>query len=363
MSESHDHHYVPQFFLRNFATDPERKKVATVAKHGEVAVWGERSIESIGYERDLYVQMQNRVPVSAETAINQGIEAPISQSDTWAKTASGRADALDRSDKPILYALVRHLEARTPHYLATAKKLAQLAADPNSGMEFTDEEREMYAAYRANSGLIPAIFNAMAANLDWTEQSYRGAAVSILRSPIPLRTTTTPVLVTRAPDHPTLHLPLSGMIPYQYILTLNRTTVATVVRADFDDDFLNMEIDALVARALNRQFANQFACFENVRHLVTSKDDLVADMTWARTTLPRRPSDGSPSGGAQRVRTTHLLKHCAGGQIDTRTLRSQNAAEGDSEGLSPFCYEISEPGEPEECRIIWELAIDAKFFL
>jgi len=281
MTEPRDHHYVPQFFLRNFATDPERKKVAMVAKHGDFAVWRERSIESIGYERDLYVQMHNGVPVSAETAINEGIETPISQSDTWAKISSGRADALDRSDKPILYALVRHLEARTPHYLATAKKLAQLAADPGSGMEFTDEEREMYAAYRANPDLTTAIFNAMAANLDWTEQSYRGAAVSILRSPIPLRTTTTPVFVTRAPDHAALHLPLPGMIPYQYILPINRTTVATVVLADFDDDFLNMEINALTARSLNRQFASQFAYFENVRHLVTSKDDLVADMTWA----------------------------------------------------------------------------------
>lgn len=57
MNEPRDHHYVPQFYLRNFAVDPERRKVATVAKNGEMAVWALRSIEGIGFERDLYVHM------------------------------------------------------------------------------------------------------------------------------------------------------------------------------------------------------------------------------------------------------------------------------------------------------------------
>ena len=108
-----DHHYVPQFFLRNFAVDPEQKKITAVTKHGSRAVWANRSIESTGFARDLYVHMQGGIPVSVETAINEGIETPISQSDAWAKIACGRADALDSSDKPILYALIRHLEART----------------------------------------------------------------------------------------------------------------------------------------------------------------------------------------------------------------------------------------------------------
>jgi len=107
MSEPRDHHYVPQFFLRNFATDAEKRKVTTVAKNGNFAIWAERSIEHLGFERDLYVHLRAGVPVSVESAINSRIETPISQSDTWTKIASGRTDALDRSDKPILYALIR----------------------------------------------------------------------------------------------------------------------------------------------------------------------------------------------------------------------------------------------------------------
>ena len=31
-----DHHYAPQFYLRNFAVDAEKRKIATVAKNGHV---------------------------------------------------------------------------------------------------------------------------------------------------------------------------------------------------------------------------------------------------------------------------------------------------------------------------------------
>jgi hypothetical protein len=114
MNEPHNHHYTPQFYLRNFAVDPEQKKITAVAKNGLYAVWAERSIEGTGFERDLYVHLQGGAPVSAESTINKGIETPISKSDTWAKIAGGHTDALDRSDKPILYALIRHFEFRTP---------------------------------------------------------------------------------------------------------------------------------------------------------------------------------------------------------------------------------------------------------
>jgi len=141
MSDPRDHHYVPQFYLRNFACDPEKRKIRTLAKNGDYAVWAERSIESLGFERDLYVHVVNGVPISLENMINRSIETPISQSDTWAKIQTGRTDALDRSDKPILYALIRHLEARTPHYFGTAMELAALAAQPDSEIPFTDEAR------------------------------------------------------------------------------------------------------------------------------------------------------------------------------------------------------------------------------
>jgi Protein of unknown function (DUF4238) len=279
--EPRDHHYAPQFFLRNFAVDPERRKITTVAKHGQFAVWAKRSIEQLGYERDLYVHLRRGVPISVESTINERVEIPISESDTWAKITSNRTECLDRSDKPILYALIRHLEARTPHYLATARELAHLAASANSGIPFTGEEREAYAFMRAFPNEAKRIFDLMSSTLAWTEQGFRGCGLSILRSPIPLRSSTTPIMSISAPAHPALRLPLPGMVPYQLVLTLNRTTIASLVLADFDDAFMNVEVSVDVAKSFNRHFVGQFAYFEHVRHLITGRDDLAVDMTWA----------------------------------------------------------------------------------
>lgn len=280
-NEPHDHHYAPQFYLRNFACDEEKKKINAVMKHGSRAVWAQRSIKSIGFEHDLYVHMNRGTPVSVEGAVNRHVETPISESDTWAKIASGQSAALDRSDKPVLYALIRHLQARTPHALATFERLTQIAASPDSDIRFTDEEREMYAEFRADPTLTKAMFSHMSSSLDWTEQSYRGACLSILRSPVPFRTSTTPVVSISALEHPALWMPLPDMTPHHLGLALNKTTFAMLILADFDDAFSNREIDVDVARGLNRHIVGHFAFFEQFRHLISDRDGLVEEMTWA----------------------------------------------------------------------------------
>jgi hypothetical protein len=71
---------------------------------------------------------------------------------------------LDRSDKAILYALIRHLEARNPHFLATTIELAELASSCDSDISFTDEERERNAFERANPDHAKSIFNLMSSS-------------------------------------------------------------------------------------------------------------------------------------------------------------------------------------------------------
>ena len=71
------------------------------------------------------------------------------------------------------------------------------------------------------------------------------------------------------------------MTPYTLILTLNPNTIASLVLADFDDAFSNIEMPPESAMGFNRQFACQFAHFEHVRHLITGREHLTADMTWA----------------------------------------------------------------------------------
>lgn len=280
-NEPRNHHYVPKFFLRNFAVDEAKTRIATVGKSGPVAVWMERSIESLGFERDFYVHMRGGIPVSVETDINRRIETPLSRSDTWAKIASGKGEELDRSDRAVLYALIRHLEARTPHYEATLNELAAMAADPGSKMPFSDDERAIYSAVKAAPNLAKATLNAMATSTAWTERSFEGAALTILRSPIALRASTVPVLALRVPPHPAIYLPQPGMVPYQLVLPLNPTTIACLVLGDFDGAFSNLQMDIATAAWFNLNYVGQFSHFDHVRHLITAAQGLVEDMTWA----------------------------------------------------------------------------------
>jgi hypothetical protein len=279
-NEPRDHHVVPQFFLKKFAVGEERTRVTTVAKEGRMAVWKERSIKGLGYERDFYVHTERGRPVSVETHINRTIETPISKSDTWAKIASGRSDALDRSDRPVLYALVRHLEARTPHYLTTGDELSEMAADPDSDMPFTDEERRMHALRRSDPEFAKFMFNA-GVTTRFDERDFDSALILVARSPIRLRTSTTPVIAAPSPRHAAMDLPLPGMVPFQRMLTVNPYTLVTVVVGDFDGHFSNRMMDEETAVEINRILVRHFAQFRNVRHLVTGRDRLIEDMTWA----------------------------------------------------------------------------------
>lgn len=96
MSEPRDHHFVPQFFLRSFAVDEEQTKVTTLAKEGDVAVWMERSIKSIGYERYFNVHMERGRPVSVETAmVSRNNRAVV-------RCAEFFVGATDRSQEPFI---------------------------------------------------------------------------------------------------------------------------------------------------------------------------------------------------------------------------------------------------------------------
>lgn len=279
--EPRDHHYAPQFYLRNFAADPARRKIAAVAKNGHVAVWSHRSIERLGFERDFYVHLNRGVPISVETTINRRFETPISASETWEKVTSGRADALDKSDRPILYALIRHLHSRTPHARDTMRQLAEMAGSPDSEIAFSLEERSMYNAMRILPGGYKAYMNLRSASLDWAANEFESCLITVLRSPIPLKTSTTPVLAIKVPAHPALSQPLPGMTPHILVLPLAPYTLVTLAIGDFGGAFLNQVMSPQEAQTFNLQYVGQFAFFDNIRHLITSRDGLIEELTWA----------------------------------------------------------------------------------
>jgi hypothetical protein len=146
-------------------------------------------------------------------------------------------------------------------------------------MQFTDEEREMYAYLRANPSFAKARFNAMA--LRSFAGDYDRSLIQIARSPIPLRTSTTPVLPAPAPAHPDMDMPLPGMVPFQRVLAVDPQTLVMVVVGNFGGAFSNNEMPLDVAEGFNRSVAGQFARFPMVRHMVCGRDRLVEDMTWA----------------------------------------------------------------------------------
>ena len=285
MSEPYNHHVVPQFVLRNFAIDEDQHRVTSVFKDGDFAIWMERPIKGIGWEPDFYVHGVAEQSISVETEINRSIETPISQSETWAKVLEGRSDKLDASDRPVLYSLVRHLEARTPHYLQTGDELAEMAADPNSSIPFSDDEREMYAALRSDPVARKAFFNAMA--LQDFAQGHERSVIMVKRSRVRLRCSTTPVLTAPFDAVPGIDMPLPGMAPFQRLMAIDPHTLVSVVVGDFGGQIFNSELSDQEAKGWNRSVAAQFAYFPQVRHMISGADGLVADLAWASYDLLR----------------------------------------------------------------------------
>lgn len=279
------HHYVPQFYLRTFATDSHRLTVQAVAKHGTRAIWGEKEIRGIGYQEDFYVHTASGFPVSVETHLNRTVETPIAESDTWAKISSGQTAALDTSDRAVLYALIRHLHVRTPHYDVTSQELVNLAKSNDGSMGFSDEELEMYADMDRFPEMRKAFLNTMAVIPIWTERDFRGAMITIGHASLPLRTSTTPVLTLSSPPHPAIRLESPGMTPFQLVLALSPNTFASMVMGDFDGAFSHVDATEDVVRGFNRFHILQFAKYDAVRHVITGREGLIEDMEWAPFSL------------------------------------------------------------------------------
>jgi hypothetical protein len=62
---------------------------------------------------------------------------------------------------------------------------------------------------------------------------------------------------------------------------------------DFDDAFANIPIEADVARGFNRYFVGHFAHFDKVRHLITDRHNLLAEMEWAHYHVLKEASRSS----------------------------------------------------------------------
>jgi hypothetical protein len=96
--------------------------------------------------------------------------------------------------------------------------------------------------------------NQKASTTAWAADSFESAFLMILCSPIPLRSSTTPVVALSVPAHATIKLPLPDMTPCQLVLTLNPNTFACLILGEFDGAFSNRLVDKQIAVGLKRRF-------------------------------------------------------------------------------------------------------------
>lgn len=279
--EPRRHHYVPQFFLRNFAVDEERKKVTAVRKHGNRAVWAQTSIKSIAFETDFYVHTENGAPISVETTINKNIETPISKSKTWHKIVNGAIADLDASDRSVLYSLIRNFEVRTPHYRSTIQELAQLASQPNSGMQFSEEEKEMYALLRSDRTLMEAYVNEAAANARWSTDEFYSSGIAVCQVSEPTYLCTTPVHPMKVPTNSALRSVQLGLEPVSQLMPLTPNSYVILSLGDFDGSFTNEKVSPDAEQGLKRQIVGQFGFWPKVEHMVCPSDGLQEHLEWA----------------------------------------------------------------------------------
>jgi hypothetical protein len=134
---------------------------------------------------------------------------------------------------------------------------------------------------RSDPNMAKSLFNLRASSPSWSRHSYDGCGMTIMRSQVPFRSATTPVLSIPAPADPALAMPLPGMVPYQYILALEPHAAVSLVIGRFNEGFLNIVVDDDVVRGLNRHYVGYFSKFDSIRHLITDRETLIDDMTWA----------------------------------------------------------------------------------
>ena len=65
-NEPKRHHYVPQFYMRQFACTADANKIMTLERHRDVVVAAPKSIGGIGYEDHLHDYEVDGVRTSIE---------------------------------------------------------------------------------------------------------------------------------------------------------------------------------------------------------------------------------------------------------------------------------------------------------
>jgi hypothetical protein len=187
------HHYVPQFYLRQFACADDRNKVNVMEEHGDRLVADRKSIRRIGYENALHDCISDGEADSIEEAINRRIETPFAASGAWTKILSHQCELLNAGDGPPIYGFARHLQRRNLEALRFIEEENARFRAGSLDLDLTAEERAMHQWIAASSDNAHALFRNGALDTALPEDAGQ-INVMVCRSPIPLRTSTNPAV-------------------------------------------------------------------------------------------------------------------------------------------------------------------------
>lgn len=282
------HHYIPQFYMRQFACIDDDNKVMTLERHRDVVVADRKSIEGIGYEERLHDYEADGARASIESDINRVIETPFSRAATWLKISGGQCANLDQTDRLPIYGFARHLQLRN---LATLRFIENQHARYQAGEleeELTEDEREYHAWLADNPDTAHEMFRTGAMD---TMLPADADAINVIvcQTPIPLRSSTNPTLLISSPGRESIFGAMFNSLRTWW-LTLDRQW-GTFIVAGGPSGFSLNSVPPELAQVVNRRYLTQFL-HGDARYVLAEDDFIAGDLEWAGFVFDQKTARG-----------------------------------------------------------------------
>lgn len=284
------HHYVPQFYLRQFACADDSNKMKIIEQHGDWLVADRKSISRIGYENALHDYISDGEADSIEEEINRRIETPFAASGTWAKILGQQYELLNAEDGPAIYGFARHLQRRNLEALRFIEEENARFRAGSLDLDPTAEERAMHQWIAASSDNAHALFRNGALDTVLPEDAGQ-INVMVCRSPIPLRTSTNPAVRISHPGRSSVFGSFFDTLRTWW-LSLAPHCGAFIV-AGGPPGFSNGVMPLDTARMVNRQYLVQHLNSPWVRYLIADDAYLDEDLEWAGYRRESRTTHGA----------------------------------------------------------------------
>jgi Protein of unknown function (DUF4238) len=284
-SVSKRHHYVPQFYLRQFACTEDPKKVMTLEKRGNFVVYDCKSIRAIGYQDSLHDVTGTHGFKTIENALNRAVETPFSQGRTWTKIRAGQCIALDETDLIPLYGFARHLMWRNADTLRFIEAENNRYKTGELNGKISRSEHEMHNWLASSNISSKSLFHIGALDRSIPPDS-ADIGMMVCRSPIPLRSSTNPTLTVSFPGNKSAFGDMFSALRTWW-LSLDRSWGIFIV-AGGPPGFSQMELPLDTAIMINRLYLVQQQHESASRFLIAEDDFLVDDLDWAGYKLESR---------------------------------------------------------------------------